>query len=51
MKTIGKILCFFGIHKYKCSMQDCIDEFGFIPNDGRMPKNSKCERCGELYSK
>lgn len=26
------------------------DEFGFIPNDGRMPKVSKCSRCGKNYA-
>ena len=50
-KFIGKIACFIGIHRYKCMIQDCIDEFGYIPNDGRMPKNSKCERCDISYGK
>jgi hypothetical protein len=50
-KLIGKIACFIGIHRYKCMIQDCIEEFGYIPNDGRMPKNSKCERCDVSYGK
>jgi len=47
--VIGRLLCKIGIHKYVCKMQDCIDEFGYIPNDGRMPKVAKCSRCGTNY--
>ena len=47
---IGRLLCKIGWHQFTCKMQDCIDEFGFIPNDGRMPKVSKCSRCGKNYA-
>ena len=48
-RLFGKLLCLIGWHKWTCSLQDCIDEFGFIPNDGRMPKVAKCERCEKNY--
>lgn len=44
-----KLLCFFGWHKFVCTIQDCMDEFGFIPLDGRMPKNAKCSRCNATF--
>jgi hypothetical protein len=47
--SFNKLLCKIGWHQFTCKMQDCIDEFGFIPNDGRMPKVSKCSRCGKNY--
>ena len=47
---ISKLLCLIGWHQFTCKMQDCIDEFGFIPNDGRMPKVAKCSRCGKNYA-
>jgi hypothetical protein len=47
--VFGKLLCQVGWHKYTCKMQDCIDEFGYVPSDGRMPKVSKCSRCGINY--
>ena len=43
------LLCKIGWHKWSCSIQDCIDEFGYIPNDGRLPKTAKCDRCGVNY--
>ena len=45
----GKVLCKLGWHNFSCSLQDCIDEFGYLPNDGRMPKKAKCKRCGVNY--
>ena len=45
----GKLLCSIGWHEWSCTIQDCIDEFGFIPNDGKMPKVAKCDRCGKNY--
>lgn len=47
---ISRLLCLIGWHQFTCKMQDCIDEFGFIPNDGRMPKVAKCSRCGKNYA-
>lgn len=47
--VFGKLLCKVGWHNFTCKMQDCIDEFGYIPNDGRMPKVAKCIRCGKNY--
>jgi hypothetical protein len=47
--VFNKMLCNFGFHQFTCKIQDCIDEFGFIPNDGRMPKVSKCSKCGVNY--
>lgn len=32
--NLGKLLCKVGWHKFTCKMQDCIDEFGYVPNDG-----------------
>jgi len=47
---LGRLLCKIGWHQFTCKMQDCIDEFGHVPIDGRMPKNSKCSRCGKNYA-
>ena len=47
--VFGKLLCKVGWHNFTCKMQDCIDEFGYVPNDGRMPKVAKCSRCGKNY--
>ena len=47
---IGRLLCKIGWHQYTCKMQDCIDEFGYVPSDGRMPKVAKCNRCGKNYT-
>lgn len=40
-----QILCFFGWHEFSCTVQDYVDEFGYVPLDGRIPKNAKCTRC------
>ena len=47
---IGKVLCFLGIHQYICTIDDMVNEFGHIPLNGKMPKNSTCKRCGKVYS-
>jgi hypothetical protein len=47
--VFGKILCKVGWHNFTCKMQDCIEEFGHVPNDGRMPKVAKCSSCGVNY--
>lgn len=47
---IGRLLCKIGWHKFTCKMQDCIDEFGYVPSDGRMPKIAKCSRCDKNYA-
>ena len=44
-----KILCWLGWHKFTCGIQDLIDEFGYVPLDGKMPPNAKCERCGKQF--
>lgn len=44
-----KLLCKIGWHAWSFSIQDCIDEFGGIPNDSRLPKTAKCDRCGINY--
>jgi len=49
-KQFYKIMCYLGLHTWSCKAQDCIDEFGFIPMDGRMPKTSKCAHCSTSYS-
>lgn len=49
MKKITYLLCKIGFHRFTCKLDDCIEEFGFIPLDGRMPKSSKCSRCGINY--
>jgi hypothetical protein len=48
---IKKILCWLGWHKWACSINDLIDEFGYVPLDNRMPKNAKCVRCGESFGR
>lgn len=45
IKVVGKLLCKIGFHKFECKIKDVIDEFGYIPSDGRMPKSAKCKRC------
>lgn len=47
---ISKLLCKIGVHRFICSIQDCIDEFGYVPSDVRMPKVAKCSRCGKNYA-
>ena len=47
---ISRLLCLIGWHQFTCKIQDCIDEFGYVPSDGRMPKVSKCSRCGKNYA-
>jgi len=49
-RILSKILCKLGWHNFTYSIQDCIDEFGFIPIDNRMPKTAKC-KCGAKYKK
>ena len=47
--VLGKLLCKIGWHEFTCTLQECIDEFGCLPLDGRMSKKAKCERCGKNY--
>ena len=47
---ISRLFCLIGWHQFTCKMQDCIDEFGYVPSDGRMPKVAKCSRCGKNYA-
>lgn len=47
---ISRLLCLIGWHQFTCKIQDCIDEFGYVPSDGRMPKVAKCSRCGKNYA-
>lgn len=42
-----KILCFFGLHNWSSSIQDYIDEFGYVPLDSRVSSKSKCSRCNK----
>jgi hypothetical protein len=44
-----KILCWLGWHKYTCSIQDLINEFGYVPLDDKMPPNAKCVRCNKTF--
>ena len=44
-----RLLCFFGFHKWACSISDYIDEFGFVPLDGRIANKSRCSRCNKPY--
>jgi hypothetical protein len=46
---MNKILCFLGFHKWSASIKDYIEEFGFIPLDGRIATNSVCKRCNKKY--
>jgi len=40
-----RILCFFGWHNWKASLNDYIEEFGYVPLDNRIASNSICTRC------
>ena len=44
--VFGKLLCRLGWHKWSYILQDAIDEFGYLPMDGRMPKTATCDKCG-----
>lgn len=46
-----RILCFFGFHEWTCSIQDYIDEFGFVPLNRKIAIKSKCSRCKKTYKK
>ena len=50
-KLIGKLQCLTGYHNWSASMQDYIDEWGYVPFDNRIASKSKCSRCGEPYIK
>lgn len=45
---ILRLLCLIGWHQFTYKIQDCINEFGYVPSDGRMPKVAKCSRCGKM---
>jgi hypothetical protein len=47
--TMSKLLCFLGFHKWTCTLQDYIDEFGCVPLDARIASKSRCERCKKTY--
>ena len=44
-----RLLCFLGWHQWTASIQDYIDEFGYVPFDNRKPQNCKCSVCGIKY--
>ena len=47
---IRKILCFIGWHSYTASHKDYIEQFGYIPLDGRIiADNAVCKFCGKPY--
>ena len=46
-----RILCLFGWHKWTASMNDYIEEFGYVPLDNRIASNSTCERCKVTFKK
>lgn len=48
-KLFKKIQCLFGYHTFTASIQDYIDEFGYVPLDGRICANAKCSECGVKY--
>ena len=50
-KIVGKIFCWIGYHMWTYKLEDCINEFGYVPLDNRLPSTSKCSRCGENYKK
>jgi hypothetical protein len=49
IRKMKKILCFFGWHKWVASLQDYIDEFGAVPENGRISSKAKCSRCNKNY--
>lgn len=51
MKIIDKLKCLIGYHSWTYTIQDCIDEFGFIPLDQRMPSTAKCCKCNVKFKK
>lgn len=46
---LGKVSCFLGWHEFISSIQDYIDEFGYVPLDNRIAKNARCSRCNSKY--
>lgn len=46
---LKKILCFFGFHKFKASLNDYIEQFGSIPLNGKIADKAICEYCGKKY--
>jgi hypothetical protein len=48
-KMIGKIFCSLGYHIWTYKLEDCINEFGYVPLDSRLPSTSKCSRCNKNY--
>lgn len=44
-----KILCLFGFHKWTCSIEDYIQEFGYVPLGNIVASNSKCSICNKKY--
>lgn len=46
---LEKLYCFLGWHKFTSSIQDYIDEFGYVPLDNRIAKNARCSRCNSKY--
>jgi hypothetical protein len=40
-----RILCFFGWHQWTASIQDYIEEFGYLPLGNVIASNATCERC------
>lgn len=44
-----RILCFFGLHNWVAHLQDYINEFGFVPTNGKICSNAKCSRCKKTY--
>jgi hypothetical protein len=51
MNFINKLKCLIGYHNWKFNIQDCIDEFGFVPLDEKMPSTAKCSRCNAKIKK
>lgn len=48
---MGKILCFFGYHRWTAKLGDYIAEFGGIPLTNKVASNSVCSRCNIKFKK
>ncbi len=46
---IGKLLCYFGWHRWTASLEDYVEEFGHVPSDFAVTYSSECCRCGKKY--
>lgn len=39
-----------GYHEFTCSIQDYLDELGYVPLDSKMPSTAKCKHCNIKFN-